>query len=152
MHDVKERALKLLKKRDKTEHEIKETLSKDGYDEIQIEETIEYLKNLRYIDDYEYALRFIEISMDKNRGPLRITKELAVKGISSDVIEDALYERMSGQWEWDTARSIADGIKSKYPSLSEEKLLAKIVNKLSYEGFSEEVISDVAEDFYSENL
>ena len=149
MPDAKEAALKFLKNKDRTEQEIVRFLKKNGWDQVGIEDTLEYLKALHYVDDYQYAVNFLEMSMDRNRGPLRIARELSAKGIVSHIIEDAMYEVMPQEWERNAALRISDDIQSKNPSLSNEKLLAKIVNKLSYEGFNEEVINDMAEEFDS---
>lgn len=150
MADPKEKAISLLKNRDKTEYEIKEALKKNGFSEIEIEDTIEYLLRMKYINDEEYAARFIEISMGKKRGPLRITRELEAKGVHFSIIENALYDNMDSDWEWETAETIVASIKSKNSGLNDDKVLAKIVNKLNYEGFSEEIINDIVEDLYSD--
>ena len=148
MNDIKETALSLLKNRDKTESEVTETLIKKGFEPGAVGETVEYLKDMRYIDDFSYATRYIEMSMEKMRGPLRISRELKLKGIDDDLIDDVLAEVLDDQWEWDTADLIVEDIKSKNPSLGNDRLLVKIINKLTYEGFSDDVISDVTERLY----
>lgn len=147
MKDPKEKALSLLKNRDKTECEMRDALEKNQFSPDQIDDTVFYLKDMGYIDDEAYAYKYVEMSMDKRRGPLRIVRELEMKGIPRDVIDDAIEETMEDQWEWDIAEAIAEDIKHKNSSLSDEKILAKIVNKLSYEGFSEEIINEIAEEF-----
>lgn len=144
--DPKAKAIALLKNKDKTEYEIKEALLKAQFDQAQIDETIEYLKELRYIDDIKYANNYIESSMEKNRGPNRMRRELESKGVSINDIEDCIYEMIDDEWEIQTAQKIVDDISYKYSNLKEEKLLAKIVNKLNYEGFSEDVINDITND------
>lgn len=150
MADAKERALALLKNRDKTEYEIRAALKKAGFPDGDVDETIEYLKGLDYINDESYVTKFIEMSVEKKRGPLRIHRDLAAKGIDAGMIDDLIHEVLDDQWEWDIADCIVTDIKKSNPSLSREKLLTKIVNKLNYEGFSSEVINEIAEELYSD--
>jgi len=147
---AKEKALALLKNRDKTVFEISEALKKNSFGEDNITETINYLKDLGYLDDFTYAANFTEMSMDKRRGPLRITRELEAKGISRDLIDATLKKEMDDQWERNNARLLAHEIKKKNTTLASDKQLAKIVNKLTYEGYSEDVIKEITEDFLSD--
>ena len=150
MTDPKEKALSILKARDKTEYELIEALRIAGYSEEEITETLLYLKDMGYIDDLSYAGRYVQISMDKRRGPKRIERELIEKGVKSSVIYDVMSDEMDYEWETDTAESIAQEIKSKNPALREDKLIAKIVNKLSYEGFDEDIINEIIEKSFIE--
>lgn len=145
MKDPKEKAISLLKNRDKTEHEIREALAKSGFDEIQIEDTIEYLQDSKYIDDIRYTENYVDSSKEKRRGPNRMRRDLASKGIDSNIIEDILYSSVDYEWELNTANQIAENISTKHPNLGDDKLLAKVINKLNYEGFSNDVISEVAD-------
>lgn len=149
MQDSREKAIAILKNKDKTEFEMRSALEKNGYSAEEIDGTIEYLVELSYIDDVAYTVNFVEMSMEKRRGPIRITRELAAKGIEDGVIRDCISDIMCDQWEWETARAIAEDIRRKNPSVTGDKVLARIVNKLTYEGFSDDVVSEIAEDLYS---
>ncbi len=148
MQDPKEKAVSLLKNSPKTEREMRSALEKSGFSQEGIDETIEFLVDLGYMDDVKYAVDFVEMSMAKKRGPLRIKRELEAKGVESDIIEDSIRCTMDDQWEWDMADQIVTEIKSNNPSLKEDKILAKIVNKLTYEGFSDDVINEIVGKFY----
>lgn len=152
MNKSVEKAMSILAKRDKTEYEMKEALKKAGFDHNEIEDTLSYLKEKKYINDNNYAERFVEISLEKKRGPYRIRRELKQKGVDSFVIDDAIYNVMDEDWEINTAKLIADTINRKNVGLKQEKILAKIINKLRYEGFSDSVISEISNELYNDEL
>ena len=93
MIDCREQALKLLSFKDRTEKELRDRLRDKGYSEGEIEETIEFLKEYKYIDDALYARRFAADSVKlKGHGPGRIRTELLRRGIDRDTIEIVLEE------------------------------------------------------------
>ncbi len=57
---AKKRVLYLLEKSWKSESEVREKLKKSKYPENVVETAIEYAKSFGYIDDLEYAKRFID--------------------------------------------------------------------------------------------
>ena len=88
---AKKRAMNLLQKRDYTEFKIREKLRDGEYPEEIINEAIDYLKVMRYIDDSRYAMDYVSYHMD-SRSKVRIKQDLAQKGIKTDIIEEAFYE------------------------------------------------------------
>ena len=63
-------------------------MSKKYPDDI-IDKTIDFLKNHKYIDDVQFADRFIEIN--KNiKSKKQIVSKLYEKGIKKDIIDDAI--------------------------------------------------------------
>ena len=76
--------LKYLQRRRRTEWEMRKHLAAKGYDEIEIDAAIEYLLSFRYIDDFVYALDYIEMSIGKGRGNMRIRRDLSDKGIDEN--------------------------------------------------------------------
>ena len=91
--DCREQALKLISFKDRTEKELRRRLEEKEYNEGEIEETIEFLKNYGYVDDARYARRFAADSVKlKSHGPGRIKTELLRKGIDRDTIEIVLEE------------------------------------------------------------
>ena len=89
-------ALRLIEFRDRTEKELREKLTKKGYSEEQIEDTVEFLKNYGYIDDKRYASHFINDAINlKKWGKIRIRTELLHKGIDREVVDFAIEDAFS---------------------------------------------------------
>ena len=58
--EAKKKAMSLLKYMDRTEWQLRDKLSLKGFSEGAIEEAIEYVKSFHYLDDYRYAVHFVE--------------------------------------------------------------------------------------------
>ena len=90
-----EAAYSYLDTRMRTCAEVERKLKEKGYDEDEILEAVNELTGMRYLDDYQYALRYYEYNREKRRGSGRAARELAEKGVDAETIryarEDFLY-------------------------------------------------------------
>lgn len=93
---------------DRTEKEMVQRLKKKGYSEREIAETMEFLKEYSLMDDERYALKFVEMAMEKGRGPLRIRHQLQEKGISSAVADAAISQLYDRTTEREIALRVAE--------------------------------------------
>lgn len=83
-------ALEYLSYRPRTEHELRQRLLK-AFPEGLVVQVIERFRELRYIDDENYAKCYARSRLhSKARGPRRIRTELKQRGVSEDHIEWAL--------------------------------------------------------------
>lgn len=87
--DIKDVALRYLAARARTSAEMKEHLLSRGYIEEDVDRLIDTLKEVKYLDDLQYACDYIHYSVSKGRGRIRISQELQRKGIDSFTAEDA---------------------------------------------------------------
>ena len=90
-----ETAAKYLSSRMRTAAELREHLLRKGYSADETEDAVSEMIGYRYIDDYQYAMRYYEYNREKHRGSMRAARELAEKGVDADTIkfarEDFLY-------------------------------------------------------------
>lgn len=86
---AKLRAMNLLQKRDYTEYKLREKMKEGLYPSGIIDDTIEYLKSYRYLDDERYTDEYVRYHMEL-RSKNRIRQDLIQKGISSDIIESVI--------------------------------------------------------------
>ena len=84
----KERALYYLKNSDKTAYQMRSKLREGFYPENVIDDVISFLNNYGYIDDLQYAIRFISYNINRN-SCMKIKEKLRIKGISKDIIDEA---------------------------------------------------------------
>ena len=146
-----ETAAKYLASRMRTIYEVEKHLQAKGYDSEEITGTVNDLIGMRYLDDYQYALRYYEYNREKHRGSGRAARELAEKGVDAETIryarEDFLYsnhvdeyadalevaekevgliarDRLSGPDEEEEPGTVVD-----------DRLAAKIARKLDSKGF-----------------
>lgn len=83
------RAMNLLQKKDYTEKQLRDKLMEGLYPTDIISDAISYVKSYRYLDDERYANDYISYHMS-TRSRTRIKQDLMNKGISGDIIENAL--------------------------------------------------------------
>lgn len=84
-----EKAVALFSRSVKTKKEMKEYLTKKGYKQAVCDYVISKLEEYKYLNDEEYAKMFVCDNM-KYKGKLMLRQMLMKKGISKDIIEEAL--------------------------------------------------------------
>lgn len=88
---AKKRAMFLLERMDRTEHQLRDKLMQNGYPAVCVDLAIDYVKKYHYIDDLRYATNYISYQQKrKSRQKLKI--DLLTKGIDKNVIKQALDE------------------------------------------------------------
>lgn len=113
-------ALRFLNYRQRSKKEIQDKLTKEGFDNEFIKNTIIYLKDHELIDDLEFARSFARDKINLNKhGPQKIKYELYRKGISDEIIDEVLDE---DDTEYTRALELA---KKKLPSYKNDDKNAK---------------------------
>ncbi len=88
---AKKRAIFLLERMDRTEHQLCDKLKRAGYPQECIEQAIHYVKSYHYVDDLRYARQYIRLGKQK-KSRQRLRMDLMQKGVARDTIEQALEE------------------------------------------------------------
>ena len=130
-------AVSLLARRDHSEKELMEKLSRKGYTD-GAEEAVEKLRNSGYVSDERFARLYVrELRSLKKYGKRRIEQELYRKGIDRDIISEALDET-----DFDENELVAL-IERKYSRyLGDEKGIHKTINSLVRMGYGYGEIRD----------
>lgn len=88
-----EAALNLISYRARSEKEIRTKLIEREFQSEDIDKTIIWLKDYDYLNDEQFAKDLASSRIRvKFWGPLKITQELALKGLSREIIDIALKE------------------------------------------------------------
>jgi len=88
---AKQKALKLLEYRPRSRKEIASRLAMAGFEEDVVEEALTRLEELGFINDAEFSRAWVNHRVTDNAmGSARIKWELRHKGISTEVVEEAL--------------------------------------------------------------
>lgn len=144
---AKAKALEILSRKNVSAKLLSDALLQKGYDEAVVCEVINEFTELGYVDDFNYAMLFMEHAAEKLWGPKKIAYELSQKGVDSNTVEDALYEAsLPG------AEEIAGCIAQKYSGedVSDYKVKQKIVRFFASRGFDFPVINE-AINLYAQN-
>jgi len=112
-----------------------------------IQEVVSRLESQNYINDQDFARYFIE-NRHQNKGisTKRLIQELKIKGIDSDIIEQAIFDQGTGNFLRDEEVEIEKMIKKQLRKTSDHQ---KIIAYLARQGFSYDLIKSKLDQFLS---
>jgi len=141
------KALAYVSSRLKTEKQMRDYLKKHNYCNSAIDLAINKLKDYGYINDEYYAKTFSEIN-SKSKGKLFLKRELFLKGVSADIIEETVCD-IDGE---DACFNIASKwLRGKKLPL-EQKDMQKLYRFLISRGFEYELVKSVVFKLINEEL
>ena len=83
---AREKAVYYLQFSGKTEYELRKKLAEQEFSPASVDSAIEFVKHYRYLDDEDYARRFVERNrMKKSRKQMYF--DLTQKGVSREILE-----------------------------------------------------------------
>ncbi len=137
IHAARERAIRYLMIKDRSEGELIKKLMDLGFDEDVAKSTTGALKAIGYLNDTRYALKYLsERVKTKALSKKALRFELEHKGIDPSIIEGALSE-----FETDDEEVALRAARKKFGkyNLNEQKIEQKLLSFLYHRGFSFEV-------------
>lgn len=93
---AKLRAMHLLNDMDRTESQLRTKLRQSCYTEDVVEAALAYVKSFGYIDDLDYAKRYIQ-NRQNQKSKRELCAQLVGKGIERELIELAMEECYPGE-------------------------------------------------------
>lgn len=141
---ARERVLFLLKSSDKTEHELRRKLKDGYYPQEAINYAIDFLNEHRFINDQEYARRYVEFN-SRRKSERQIQYELQRKGLDKEIIGNILKEQPV-----DEAAIVREYIRKKrlFPEQMDAREKSKVMASLGRKGFSYEAVSRVLGEIF----
>lgn len=129
-----EAGIKYISRNMRTESEVREKLLSLGYSALDTESAINKLKSYGYVNDRSYCKAYVS-TYGRNRGRIRLSFELANKGVDKEIIAECLPEddRIS-------AEVMAKSKMQKYPERD------KMIRYLMGRGYEYEVAREVAQE------
>lgn len=127
------KAFDMLSRKPYSRKELADKLSQSGYDEAIVFEVAEELESLGYINDTDYAALFLEHCTSKMWGKKKIRYEMKQKGLSDEIIAEAL----GALDDDDTEEEMTDMILARYrgEDLTDMKTKARITRYFASRGF-----------------
>jgi regulatory protein len=150
---IKQRAFRLLGRRQHSSSELKRKLWNKDYEQKLIDKVIEDLQKNGYLNDSDFIRAFVaEKSKAKNWSIKRIKGELFKRGVASKLIDEMLSERPKEE-DSESALKLA---KKKYEVLLKRNLEPKeLRNKLSTylfsKGFDYDLIKEACDKLMKNN-
>ena len=124
---LKTKVLKYIMYKKRTENEVKRKFSNE--DSELLEDVIEHLKEIGYINDKSYVERAVAEFMNLNNLSLKELKyKLQAKGVDMDAMEDYIYNHSEEleDYEINSAKNI---ILKKQNSMEEQNLIQFLLKK-----------------------
>jgi regulatory protein len=142
---IKQKSYNYLARRLHSERELRLKLLKNRYNTDLIDEALEELKKLNYLDDEKFAYEFVEEKSKRAWGKNKIKSALISRGVQSKTISKILDEEIDRTSEYEKAFELAN---KKLRILSGRnletiKLKQKINAFLVSKGFDFDVIREV---------
>lgn len=145
--DVYYTALNSINNRFKSVYELKQSLVKKEYPIELIDKAIDKLLQQGYLNDRVFARSYINNQMiTTNKGPYKISKELAEKKISSDIIDEEITLFTEEEQINKIKKLINKGIKTNH-SRGGVVLKQKIYNDLKLAGYDISLINSIISDY-----
>ena len=94
MADAYTSALRILQYRFNSEHELRRKLAAKKFDDAEIDEAIERLRDEKWIDDERFAGAYVRTRAAKRLGPARIKRELSAAGVDRATADRAVAENL----------------------------------------------------------
>jgi regulatory protein len=137
------RALKFLGYRARSEAEVRTKLIQAGFSPKIIETILEKLRTLKLLDDEAFARSFAQARIeDRGYGPLRLERELRLKGIAKTLVGRILDETFGRQGGKDRAQALLEK-RFRGKDLSNAKNLRRVISFLQRRGYRDSVIAEV---------
>lgn len=127
--------------------ELSKTLADRGFGEGVVAEVIERFLELGYLDDEEFARRWIA-SRDQiaPRGSRLLRQELRQKGIEADLADQSLAE--AGLDDLTTARRLAERRMDRLRDLPVDKARQRLAGYLQRRGFTHETVRAIDRELF----
>jgi len=138
LQNAKKKAMNILAARSHCTKELTDKLTKAEFDEYVIADVIEWAVEYRFLDDTEYARRFIDTAIAKKHGHKKIERDLIQKGIDRFTAEDVLAE-----YSFNEAETLRPLIEKRLTGDFSPKNRAKVSRYFAGKGFSFSDISDI---------
>lgn len=153
---VMEAAAAFLSVRPRSVTETRRRLRHNGYPDALVEEVISRLIEMEYLDDAAFAKAWVE-SRDraKPRGEIALRRELALKGVARDVVDEVLAERTDFALTGDPNGAAAAMLLNRRRSSLERELdpmrrRQRAYALLARNGFDPETCREAASSFVAE--
>ncbi len=141
---AREKALRFLSNRPRSEWEVRQNLLKAGYGDEAIDRALERLRGVGLVDDAAFVRYWIDNRAQfKPKGEAALRQELRRKGVDREVIDTVLEE--SGHAEDRAAIRAAVAKADRYRQLPREEFAQKLGAYLARRGFDYETVREAVQ-------
>ena len=138
---AKNQALRYLSYRDRSRLEVAQYLEKKEHPQPVIQQALDALIELNYVNDQRFALEWGRYTINKQKfGKNRLYAELLNKGIDKELLESTLAILYEDNPETELAIQCARKKMNSLQGVEEEKKKRRLIQYLKRRGFSADII------------
>lgn len=133
-------ALSWLARRELTERQIRQRLARREVAASDIDAAVERLRREGALDDRRVAGAYVRTAVRlKNRGPLRLRRDLSVLGVSGEAAREAIEDALA---ETPEAGMVERALQKRWPrtGVVDRAAVARVYRALVRQGFSSDVV------------
>lgn len=150
-NSAKERALGYLRYGDRTTAQMRDYLSKKGYEPEEISEAVTCLSDCGLLDDERYGRYYVQLGVEKRKSAQKIMMELRQKGIDKAKIKIWLDEYLTEEVVLANALAEARKYQQRRGLSADRADMEKIKQRLAYLGYQQNVLYKAADALRREN-
>lgn len=121
---ARDKAIRYIGISKKTEYEVRQKLKGLKTASSVIDEEIEYLKELGYIDDIDYVKSYIkQCEKMQNYSIYEITNKLLQKGIKTSIIDEEIEDLRESDYEQQVVEKLLNGKLRSYDEMKQKSYL-----------------------------
>lgn len=139
---AKKFSFRLLKVRGRSENEIRERLRQKEFSGPIIEQTLQYLHQMRLVDDRQFAKEWISTRGERSFGLRRIASELKQKGVADEIISEELERLRDSRPEEKIICALAKEQMKRCQDIDKERARQRVFQYLAHRGFNPEIIEE----------
>ena len=149
--DARNAALRLLKSRDRSVHEIAQRLSRKGWKPGLIDQVTADLLRIGLLDDEAMVRRWVGLQLDrKPAGAPWLRSELARRGVDKQLVERVLEDFADQTGSEASAVDLLRRQFARYRSLDKDRAWRRMMGLLARRGFDPETASGAVKTIWKE--
>ena len=126
---AREQALRLLAYRERSAAEVRSRLLEDGYPEVVASDVVVALQRTGLVDDERFARMMARVlTQIRGMGRARALRELASKGVDTELARASLYEALPPDAELEAAATLAHALAAR-PAATVDRIAARLARK-----------------------
>ena len=138
---AKNQALRYLSYRDRSKLEVSQYLEKKEHTQPVIQQALDALIELNYVNDQRFALEWGRYKINKQKlGKIRLYAELLNKGIEKEILESTLATLYDDNPETELAIQCIRKKMNSLQGVEENKKKRRLIQYLKRRGFSADII------------
>ena len=143
---ARDSALRLLRVRPRSVAELRQRLSRKGFNPLLVEEVLAFLRRLGYLDDLSFARAWVRGRMNSRpRSRRLLMRELRQKGVDEETIAQAV-DAVGEDAEAESCRMLAEKRARQLKDVSPERARLRIAAFLKRRGYRTAHIMNALQD------